>query len=221
VTGVSFERAGVARSQSWGRTTNKIVKMLRGGHEARDQLDYETIGETVEASGQGRDVARDVIKYFRGKRATRENSELASYLAVLSVVQEGHRNVSAVATAAMAFESARAGQNFSEALTDMPMALKKEEYTSSSGKTAFRGGAVEAATQLNEYLELSRQGQGTEEGPTRRFGNEMMEREIRAVQQWIKYTGNLNVDTEQDAKKIEQQIFEQIRARIRQVYGMS
>ncbi|MEU6253125.1 DUF4157 domain-containing protein [Streptomyces sp. NPDC047043] len=223
VTGVDFERAGVARQQgAFGKSlTNKIVKMLRGGKEVRDQLDYDAIGQAVKASGEGPQVASDVIKYFRGKRARRENSELASFLAVLTVVQEGHRNPSAVATAAMTFQSAQAGQDFREALTDMPMALTREEYTNRRGNTAYRGGAVPAANQLNRYLRRAGQGRGTEQGPGGRFGREMMEREIRAVQQWISYTGNLNVDTEQDAQKIEQQIFEQIRARIRRVYGMS
>ncbi|ELP67864.1 DUF4157 domain-containing protein [Streptomyces turgidiscabies] len=223
VTGVEFERAGVARQQgAFGKSlTNKIVKMLRGGKEVRDQLDYETIGKVVEASGQGESVARDVIKYLRGKRASRENSEIASFLAVLTVVQEGHRNPSAVATAAMTFQSAQAGQNFADALTGMPMALTREEYTNRRGNTAYRGGAVPAANQLNRYLGRAGQGRGTEQGPGGRFGREMMDREIRAIQQWIRYTGNLTVDTEQDAQKIEQQIFEQIRARIRRVYGMS
>jgi hypothetical protein len=223
VTGVEFERAGVARQQgAFGKSlTNKIVKMLRGGKEVRDQLDYDTIGQAVKASGQGPEVATDVIKYMRGKRANRENSELASFLAVLTVVQEGHRNPSAVATAAMTFQSAQAGQDFRQALTDMPMALTREEYTNRRGTTAYRGGAVPAANQLNRYLRRAERGRGTEQGPGGRFGREMMDREIRAVQQWISHTGNLNVDTEQDAQKIEQQVFEQIRARIRRVYGMS
>jgi hypothetical protein len=219
--GLSFERADVARQQSWGSTANKIVKMLRGGKEARDQLDYDAIGEAVNQAGAGQSVARDVIKYFRGKRAAGENSELASFLSVLTVVQEGHRNVSGVATAAMAFDSAQQGRDFKEALTEMPMAMTREEYIKKNGSTGTRGGAVPAARQLNKYLKRSAAGRGTEEGPRGKFAREMMEREIRAVQEWIKFTGDLNVDTEQDAQTIEQQIFEQIRARIRRVYEMS
>ncbi|MET7308051.1 eCIS core domain-containing protein [Streptomyces sp. NPDC005571] len=220
-SGLTFERAGVARQQSWGSTANKIVKMLRGGKEARDQLDYEAIGEAVKQAGAGQSVSRDVIKYFRGKRAAGENSELASFLSVLTVVQEGHRNVSAVATAAMAFESAQQGRDFKEALTEMPMAMTREEYTKKDGTTGTRGGAVPAARQLNSYLKRSAAGRGAEEGPRAKFAREMMEREVRSVQEWIKFTGDLSVDTEQDAQKVEQQIFDQIRARLRRVYGMS
>ncbi|MFD7505956.1 DUF4157 domain-containing protein [Streptomyces sp. NPDC059850] len=217
---VSFERAGVARQQDNGTTTNKIVKMLIGGKEERNQLDYEIIGNSVNKLGTGRSVARDVIRYFRGKRAREGSSELAAYLAVLTGVQEGHRNVSAVATAAMGFQAAAKGQDFKQALTDMPMSMKREEYgITANGKPKTRGGAVLGARQLQTHLDKVGKGKKSLE-PRGRYGKEMMDREINAVQQWIKYTGDINVDTTQDQAKVEEQVFRQIRLRVRQIYGM-
>jgi phage-related protein len=172
----------VARSQSWGDVRNKIVKKISKGREIRERLRYEEIASdfSKRGSARGKKLAADILSFSAGGRPLGANADNVAFLGTLMVVTEGGRDISAVPTAVMTFESIAGGADLRKSLTDFPMAMED---------------AGPASRELKGYLALPKS-QRSEDRLT--LGRTLAEREVAVVRLWIK---TLKIDVGKGSEK--------------------
>jgi len=187
----------VARRQSWGNIRNKIIKKMSRGHEIEGKIDYEGIASDFAEGGsaRGRKLAADIISFGAGGRPPGPDADNVAFLGTLMVVAEGGRDISAVTTAAMTFESIAGGADLRKSITDFPMAMDK---------------AGTASRELKEYLALPESHRS--EDRLHALGKTLAEREVAVVRVWIK---TLKIDVGKgEEKEILDRLCKEIHERI-------
>ena len=189
----------VARQQKAGGLRNKVVSALEEGREVRTDLKYVDIAKSEGAKGQAKVTGQQLADFAAGHRPTGANASTVAYLGTLIVVQEGHRNIGSVVTSGMAIQTLQKGRDLGEAMRALPMSMDK---------------AQKASDAVDEYLKRP-----PEQREAHRLSPEartLIEREIAAIKAWVTL---LDVHVSKDSEKtVEQQLFDQIRARMNQLY---
>ena len=115
------------------------------------------------------------------------------------VVQEGHRNPRALVSAGMVIQMLQEGNDFEQTIASLPMAPT---------------GSQKAADDVERYLARTPE-QRRRYGPTKAAGD-LMDREMAVIEVWVR---TLNIYAGEDSEKsVEQQLFDEIRRRMYQLY---
>jgi hypothetical protein len=169
-------------------------------------VSYADFKEILKGTGNEQQIAADARDMLAGQAPRGANPGLAAEVNTWIVHQEGHRNIGALATHAMALDvAARGAMSLQDAVDMAPMSPE---------------GAPAQARGLAKYLNNSR-AQALRPGLKYvQQADGLAQREMTMIRVWVESLADLKISEKADPKEKEKQLILEIRKRIHKLYAL-
>ncbi|WP_067069803.1 eCIS core domain-containing protein [Carbonactinospora thermoautotrophica] len=197
-------RSRSARQQPNPR--NRLVDVTDPTTGKTRGVSYEEFKDILKRTGNEQEIAEDALGLLAGRTPRGPHPRLAAEANTWVIHQEGHRNIGALATHAMALDMAVRGEaTLQEAVDRAPMSP---------------GGAPQEARHLTRYLNESRQGQVNTSRKWVLRADQLAQRELQMIKLWVESLKDLKIRDSATAQEKERELILEIRRRIHEIYGL-
>jgi hypothetical protein len=207
---------------------NRLVQMLIPGYQ-RAALSYPEFARRATrnmTADQVQSVAEDALELLAGRPPKGAHGTMAAELATWMVQQEGHRNIAALPTHAMAIDLVARRQISVNDLVEsqlIPQASPKERGRIPMQPKGSQKRARDLVDYLNRHEPSAPAGEASRVAPFggRAGANRLAMREIEILKLWVASLEGFDVSDSEAAKSKEDMLILEIRRRIQKIYGVA
>jgi hypothetical protein len=223
----AYRESPAAKGKGKPSLINRLVQMLVPGYQ-RAALTYPEFARRVTrnmTAEQVQSVAEDAVGMLAGQPTKITNGDMPAELATWLVQQEGHRNIAALPTHAMALDLVARRQVTVNDLVEtqlIPGVSPKEKGRIPMQPKGSQKRARDLADYLNRHEPAAPVGAESKVGPFggRAGANRLAMREIEILKLWIASFENFDISDSAAAKSKEEMLILEVRRRVQQIYGI-